>query len=212
MRRPLFIALALLIGAALAAPAAQAARVDPKHTRYRFFQDLSVTPPFPAIPGRVFFGVLFKENSHGEMTPREAVSYRMTQVPVSCNPGGGFGLWSGGNAFSKYTYFSATLANGRFSHTFGSEWPEGYAPKGDLNGTVLKRLKRGGRVTRTARVDGTFNVEDWDPFGLTGIRENCTSSGSYSASTCKTPRMSPTAPNYSRWKRWKVPKCYTAPW
>jgi hypothetical protein len=208
MKRALPIALASLIGLALCVPAAQASRADPHHTRYRFFQDLSVTSPFP---GRIFFGVLFKENSHGEFTRREVVSYRL-QVGVSCNPGGDSVFGIGGNVFAKYSYFGATLTNGRFAHTFGSEVPEGYPLKGDLSGTVLKRLKRGGRVTRKARVDGTFNVEDWDPFGLTGVQENCTSSGSYSASTCKTPRMSPTAPNYSRWKRWKVPKCYTAPW
>ena len=206
MKRALSIALASLVATVLAVPTAQASRADPHHSRYRFFQDLSVTSPFP---GRIFLGVLFKENSHGELTPREAVSERL-QVGVSCNPGGNSVFSIGGNAFSKYAYFSAVLTNGRFSHPFGSEVPEGYPLKGDLIGTVLKRLKRGGRVVRTARVDGTFNLEDWDPF--TGVQENCASSGSYSASTCKTPRMSPTAPNYSRWKRWKVPKCYTAPW
>ena len=54
--------------------------------------------------------------------------------------------------------------------------------KGGLSGTVLKRLKRGGRVTRTARVDGTFDVEDWDPYWPGGAQDNCTSpASSYSA-------------------------------
>ena len=206
MRRLLVASFASMLAVALIAPTAQASRVDPQHTRYRFFQDLNVTSPFP---GRILFAVLFKENSHGELTPREAVSYHL-QVGVSCNPGGDSVFSIGGNAFSKYAYFDAALTNGHFSHTFGSEFPEGYPLKGDLSGTVLKRLKRGGRLTRPARVDGTFNVEDWDPFA--GVKENCTSSGSYSASTCKQRWMSPRAPNYSRWKRWKVPKCYTSPW
>ena len=98
-------------------------------------------------------------------------------------------------------------------HPDQSELPDGATRlKGDLIGTVMKRLKRGGRVVRTARVDGTFNIEDWDPFGPTGAQQNCTSSGSYSASTCKTPHMSPQSPHYDRWKRWKVPKCFGTLW
>jgi len=80
------------------------------------------------------------------------------------------------------------------------------------SGTVLKRQKRGGRLVRTARVDGSFNVADFDPIGLTGIQENCTTSGSYSASTCKPRWMSPRSPQFSKWKRWKVPKCFASVW
>ncbi len=210
MKCALSIALACLLAAALPVPSAQASRVDPQHSRYRFFQDLSMTSPFP---GRIFLGVLFKENRHGELTPRQAVSERL-QVGVSCNPGGNSVFSIAGNAFSKYGSFSEVLTKGRFFHTFGSEVSEaaGLLINGHLSGTVLKRLKRGGRVVRTARVDGSFNLEDWDPSGPTGVLQNCTSSGSFSASPCKTPHMSPTAPNYGRWKRWKVPKCYTTPW
>jgi hypothetical protein len=207
MKLALSIALVSLIGGALAVPAAQATRFDP-HARYRFFQDRSVPS---TLPGQILFGVLFKQNRHGEFTPREADGYDL-QVGVSCNPGGISAFGIGGNAFSKYAYFSAVLTNGHFSHAFGSELPEGASIKGDLSGTVLKRLKRGGRVVRTARVDGTFNLEDWDPFGLTGVQENCTSSGSYSASTCKPRWMSPRSPHYDRWKRWKVPKCFGSVW
>ena len=210
MRRLLSIALALLIGVALAVPVAQATRADPQHTRYRFFQDLSVTSP---LPGRILFGVLFKQNRHGEFTPREVDGYAL-QVGVSCNPGSDSFLDIGGNAFSKYRYFSEALTNGRFSHTFGSELPDTPVPSviGGLSGTVLKRLKRGGRVVRVARADGTFNVEDWDPFGPTGAQENCTSSGSYSASTCKPRSMSPRSPKFSQWRRWQVPKCFGYVW
>jgi hypothetical protein len=207
MKRALFIAFVLLIGGALAVPAAQATRFDP-HTRYRFFQDLSVTSPFA---GRILFGVRFEQNRHGEFTPRVAVGYRL-QTGVSCSPGGDAAFSIGANGFSKYGWFSEVLTNGHFSHTFGSELPDPSLIKGDLIGTVLKRLKRAGRVVRTARVDGTFNVEDWDPSGPTGAQQNCTSSGSYSASTCKTPHMSPQSPHYDRWKRWKVPKCFGTLW
>ena len=208
MRRLLSIALALLIGSALAVPTAQAARVE-SPARYRFFQDVSI-PRFE-FPGRILFGVRYERNRHGEFTPRVAVGYRL-QVGMNCNPGGSSLFSIGANAFSKYGYFSEVLTNGHFSHPFGSELPDPSLIKGDLIGTVLNRLKRGGRVVRTARVDGTFNVEDWDPFGLAGVQENCTTSGSYSASTCKTPRMSPQSPHFDRWKRWKVPKCFGTPW
>jgi hypothetical protein len=210
MKRALSIALASLIGVAVAVPTAQASRVDPQHTRYRYFQDRSVTGQFP---GWIVFGVLYRENRHGEFTPREVVAYHL-QVGVSCNPGGNTLFGFGGNAFSKYAYFVGPLTDGRFSHRFEDqfEYPPLAPWKGDLSGRVLKRLKRGGRVTRTARIDGTFNVEDWDPYGQAGVLENCTSpSASYSATTCKL-RMSPIAPNYGRWKRWKVPVCHPGPW
>ncbi len=208
LRRALFIAFILLIGGGLIVPTAQATFFHP-HARYRFFQDLSVTSPFP---GRILFGVLFKQNRHGEFTPRRAVGYRL-QVGVSCNPGGNSAFSIGGNGFSKYAYFSAKLIKGRFFHAFGSEVPDGgLSTKGDLRAKVLKKRKRNGRVTRKARVNGTFNVEDWDPYGLAGVQENCTSAGSYSAPTCKPPRMSPQSPKYNRWKRWKVPKCFASLW
>jgi hypothetical protein len=207
MKRALSIALALLIGAALAVPTAQATRFDP-HARNRYFQDLSVTGPFP---GRIVIGVLYRENRHGEFTPREAVAYSL-QVGVSCNPGGEALFDAGGDAASKYAYFHQRLTNGRFSHRFENQFENpALAPvKGDLSGRVLKRLKRRGRVTRTARVNGTFNVEDWDPYGQAGVQENC-SSASYSATPCKV-WMSSRAPHYDRWKRWKVPVCYLNPY
>jgi hypothetical protein len=132
---------------------------------------------------------------------------------VSCNPGGQTELGVGGNGFSKYTYFSQTLTNGRFATRFENlfESPQMAPVKGDLQGKVLKRLKRGGRVTRKAHVNGSFDVQDYDPYGLTGVQENCIASGTYSATTCKR-WMSSRAPNYSRWKRWKVPVCSLTPW
>jgi hypothetical protein len=202
-------ALGLVLAAVTAVPISLASRVDPQNTRYRYFQDLSVTGQFP---GRIVFGLLYRENRHGEFTPREAVAYSL-DVGVSCNPGGAAEFGFGGSATSKYAYFRQVLQDGRFSHRFENQFenPQLAPWKGSLNGRVLKRLKRSGRVTRTARIDGTFNVEDWDPYGMAGIRENCTTSASYSATPCKV-RMSPRSPHYDRWKRWKVPVCYQSPW
>ena len=209
MKHAFSIAFALLIGLVLAVPAAQATRFDP-HARNRYFQDLSVTGQFP---GRIVIAVLYRENRHGEFTPREAVAYDL-RVGVTCNPGGDSVFGIGGDAHSYFAYFDHPLTNGRFSHRFEDQFETpALAPwKGGLSGTVLKRLKRGGRVTRTARIDGTFNVEDWDPYWPGGAQDNCTSpASSYSATPCKVWR-SPKAPHYDRWKRWKVPVCYVYPW
>jgi hypothetical protein len=209
MKRAVSIAVVSLLGAALLAPAAQASRPDPQHTRYRYFQDRSTTG---ANPGQIFFGLLYKQNRKGEFTPREILGYSL-HTPVTCNPGGPSDLSFGGNGFSKYTYFRQTLTNGQFATRFENlfESPQTAPVKGDLHGTVLKRLKQGGRVTRTARVHGSFDVQDYDPYGLTGVQENCIAAGSYSATTCKR-RMSPRAPNYDRWRRWNVPVCSQTPW
>jgi hypothetical protein len=214
MKRPLRFALICAVAASLtatglAAPTAQAGRVDPQNTRYRYFQDLSMSGQFQ---GRILFGALYAKNRAGQFTPRELVSLHL-ETGVSCNPGGDIPFAIGGNAASKYGYFAASLTNGRFAHIFGSELSEAQAPtiQGGISGTVLKRVKRDGRVTRTARIDGSFLVADWDPFGMTGVQENCTSAGTYSAVPCKR-RMGSRAPNFNRWKRWKVPICYQDPW
>ena len=209
MRRAVSITVVALIGAALVAPAAQGSRTDPQHTRYRYFQDLSVTG---AYPGQVYFGLLYKQNRSGEFTPREMMGYSV-RAQGSCNPGGQAQVGAGGNAFSKYLYFRQTLTNGLFATRFENlfESPSVAPVRGDLHGMVLKRLKRGGRVIRTAHVNGSFDVEDYDPYGLTGVQENCVASGTFSATTCKR-LMSSRSPNYGRWKRWKVPKCSHTPW
>jgi hypothetical protein len=196
-------ALALLLGA-LFASTALASRADPEHTRYRFFQDTALTGTYP---GQIAFAVLYEQNRKGIFTPREMVGYQL-QVQASCNPGGMAEFGIGGNAFAKYSYFAVPLMNGQWSHRFESQFenPQTAPWHGELSGTVLKRLKRGGRVIRTARLDGSFDLQDWDPYGMTGVQENCISSGSYSATTCKR-RMSPRSPNYDKWKRWRVPVC-----
>ena len=198
--------LALLLTGALLASTAVASRVNPQHTRYRYFQDLTVTG---AHTDRIVFAVLFA-NRKGNST-REMVSYDL-RTQVSCNPGGVSELGIGGNAFAKYSYFMEPLTNGHWAHRFEDQFENAQAAplKGDLSGTVLERLKRGGRVTRTARVDGAFDIQDWDPYGLTGVQETDISSGSYSATPCKR-RTSPRAPNYSRWKRWKMPSATRTP-
>jgi hypothetical protein len=204
MKRALFITLASLIGVALVVPTAQAAVSVP---RDRFFQDLSVNSKV-RLPGRIVIVVQYTKNRRGEFTPREAVGYSF-QAGAICSPGQSL-FAAGGNAISPFAEFHPVVTNGRFSHRFENqaENPSLAAARGELTGTVLKRLKRRGRVTRTARIDGTFNVEDWDPFP--GVQENCTTSGSYSATPCK-PWLSPRNPNYDRWKRWKVPVCYVDP-
>ena len=84
-------------------------------------------------------------------------------------------------------------------HRFGSEQPESSTLEGDLNGTVLKKQKQGKRVTRTARVNGAFDVEDWDLDP--GVTENCISSASYSATQCKRGRQKDDRPRwYREWR------------
>jgi hypothetical protein len=202
-------ALAVGLVTVIAAPIAFASRVDPQNTRYRYFEDLNLSGQFQ---GRVLFGALYAKNPAGQFTARELVSLHL-ETGVSCNPGGDIPFAIGGNAASKYGYFAASLTKGRFAHTFGSELSEAQAPtiQGGMSGTVLKRQKRAGRVTRTARIEGSFLVADWDPFGMTGVQENCTSAGTYSATPCKR-RMGSQAPKFNRWKRWKVPVCYQDPW
>jgi hypothetical protein len=200
-------ALALLLTGALFASTALAGRADPQHTRYRFFQDTNLG----SNSGQISFAVLYRQNRKDTFTPREMVGYQL-QTPVSCNPGGPSNLQTGGNAFAKYSYFAATLMSGQWSHRFEDQYesPQMAPLKGSLAGTVFARKKRAGRVVRTARIDGSFTVEDWDPYGLTGVQENCTGSGSYSATTCKR-WMSSRSPNYDRWKRWDVPVCRLSP-
>lgn len=209
MKRALSIAIVVLLGVALTAPAAQAGRTDPQHTRYRYFQDLNVTGAYPA---EVSFGLLYKQNRSEEFTPREMMGYSV-RAQSSCNPSGQAPVSASANAFSKYGYFHQTLTNGLFSTRLENPYENpAMAPiKGDLHGKVLKREKRGGRVIRTARVNGSFNVENFDPDGPAGAQQNCVASGTFSATTCKR-RMSPRSPNFGRWKRWKVPKCGHLPW
>jgi hypothetical protein len=204
MRRVRVTVFASLLALAVLAPAAAQGT-----TKYRYWQDLSVSGPFA---GQISLAVAYEDrHGNGKFTPRFAAAYQL-RAQVSCNPGGETDFGTGGNAYAKYSYFKEGLTNGRFDHRFEDQFPSPQvAPlKGDLNGTVLKRVKRGNRVTRTARVNGAFDVEDWDPYGLAGVRENCISFGSYSATPCKRRRSKRDRP---RWYReWKVPICSVDPW
>jgi hypothetical protein len=196
MRRLLITGLASLLALAVIAPAAAQGT-----TKVRAFQDLSLSGPFP---GQFFVNVQYKDrNGNRKFTPRYAVGYRL-QVQLSCDPGGETGLNLAGNAYAKYAYFKEKLRKGRFAHRFGSEVSESSSLKGDLSGLVGKRLKRDTLPKRTARVNGAFDVEDWDP--NPGVLENCISHGSYSASPCKRKRSK--RDPWPRWYReWKVPVC-----
>ncbi|HSD23256.1 MAG TPA: hypothetical protein VLB79_02915, partial [Solirubrobacterales bacterium] len=204
-RRLLIAAFASLLAVPVIAPAAAQGT-----TKYRYWQDLSASGPFP---GRISLAIAYEDrHGNGKFTPRYAAAYQLL-TKVSCNPGGETDFGFGGNAASKYAYFAPAITNGRFDHRFENQFenPQLAPWKGDLNGTVLKRLKRGNRVIRTARVNGTFEVEDWDPYGLAGVRENCTSFGSYySATPCKRWRSKRDRPRWYR--KWKVPICSMDPW
>jgi hypothetical protein len=201
MRRALIVVVASLVSLVVVAPAAAQGP-----TKYRYWQDLSVTGPFP---GQIVLTVAYEDrDGNGKFKAQRVASYHL-RVQVSCNPGGVSALEARGNEASKYSYFSEALVNGRFAHRFEDEVePQVATERGDLNGTLLKRLKRGNQVTRTARVNGAFDVEDWDP--VPGVRENCISFGSYSATPCKRWRPQRDRP---RWYReWKAPICSIDPW
>jgi hypothetical protein len=76
-----------------------------------------------------------------------------------------------------YAPFKQRLKKGRFATRFEAQLdPLRRPPMGDLNGRVTLKS-----------VNGSFNVEDWDP--NPGARENCISSGSYSATPCGDPKF-----------------------
>jgi len=203
MKRTLTVVFASLLAVAVIAPgAAQGA------TKYRYFQDLNVSGPFA---GEISLAVLYKDKrGNRKFTAREVHAYDL-QVKTSCNPGGEAVLDFGGHAFSKFNYFRVALnRKGRFAHRFENqaEVPEVSGIRGELKGRVLRRLKRGKKVTRPPRVNGAFNVEDWDP--NSGVKENCISYGSYSATPCKRWRSKRDRPRWYR--KWKVPVCSIDPW
>ena len=160
MKRALTAAALSVLLMALLSPAAQGKQ------KQRQFQDLTVTGSFPA---QIYFTVIFKDN-HGnrKFKPRWITGYAL-QTQVSCNPGGLSHLFIAENEDSTVAHFKQRLKKGRFATRFEAELdPQLRPPIGDLSG----------RVTHTA-VNGTFNVQDWDP--NPGGRANCIASGSFSA-------------------------------
>lgn len=193
MSRVLTVVLASLAALVVVAPAAAQGT-----TKYRYWQDRSVSGP---SPGRIVLAIAYEDrNGNGKFKPRFVASYNL-EVQASCDPGGETDLELGGNAFSKYSFFKGPLTNGRFAHRFENQFeqPEQSALKGDLNGRLMKKVKQGKRVVRTARVDGAFDTEG-----------NCTSSASYSATQCKRKWSKSDRPRW--WEEWKAPVCTQDPW
>lgn len=160
MKRALIAAALSVLAMALLSPAAQGKQ------KQRQFQDLTVTGSFPA---QIYFTVIFQDK-HGnrKFKPRWLIGYAL-QTQVSCNPGGLSDLFIAKSKDSTVAHFKQRLKKGRFATRFEAELdPQLRPPIGDLSG----------RVTHTA-VNGTFNVQDWDP--NPGGRENCIASGSFSA-------------------------------
>jgi hypothetical protein len=144
------------------------------------------------------------KHGHRKFTPRAAVSYRF-ETPVRCATGDPGELRFSGNEFNMYGYFFEPLRNGLFSHKFEDQFeqPPTAPLEGYVKGNGKTRRKRGGRVVRSPRINGSIHVTDWDP--APGIAD-CTTTEFYSATPCKR-RISPKAPKYDRWKSRKMPVC-----
>jgi hypothetical protein len=177
MRRAVTAVALSALAVAVIAPAAQGRQKE------RYFQDLNVTGPFP---GHVFLTVIYQDsNGNGKFRPRSLVAYSV-EAQVSCNPGGQSDFSISKSKDNPIVPFKQRLKKGRFATTFEARVdPQLIPPIGDLNG----------RVTRKGRVNGAFNVVDWDP--NPGARENCISSGSFHATPCGDPKF----------KNLKIPLC-----
>jgi hypothetical protein len=175
MRRALTVVALSVLAVAMIAPAAQGKRT------VRLFQDLDLTG---SLPGDIFLTVIYQDrHGNGKFSPRW-VGYDLEQQ-VSCNPGGLSELILLRGAADPDVQGKLRIKKGRFATRFESGVsPQLAPPHGDLTGKVSK-----GRVGK-GRVNGAFNVEDWDP--NPGARENCVASGSLSATPCKSgdPRFS----------------------
>lgn len=191
MRRLSIFVFALVLALAAIAPAGAAGA-----TKYRYWQDLDVSGPFS---GRISLAIAYEDrNGNGRFTPRYAAAYRL-RVQTSCDAGP---REVKGNAFSKYGYFKAPLTNGLFTHRFENQFeqPQQAPLRGELKGRVEKKLTKGGRVVRAARVSGAFDLQDWT---LEPGVDPCVSSASYAATQCKRWRAKRDRP---RWYReWKAP-------
>ena len=185
MRRALTVVALSVLAAAVIAPAAQGRQKN------LFFQDLSLNGPFS---GQILLSVIYRDKhgnggrpGNGKFTPQWAIGYGL-EVQVSCNPGGMSDLSIGKNSGNPSIPFKQRLNKGRFANRF----------EADLDPQLRPPVGEGsGRVTRKGRVHGAFDVEDWDP--NPGSRENCVSSGSFSATPCKT--------GDPRFSDWKMPIC-----
>jgi hypothetical protein len=182
LRRPLSIALASLVAAALVVPTAQAA------TRRYDFQDLGQQGQM-----RIQIAVFYKNKQrHGRYTPRLALYD--SAVPVSCNPPVSTpSAPSGGPpSFGTPNQNFIKMKKGSFTYSYSYEIPSsitGGAPghtSGTGTGKVVKK-----QANKPLRVEGSVSILDWEypTFGM----HNCTSGGPvpYSATPCRYPVLPP---------------------
>jgi hypothetical protein len=169
VRRALTAIALSVLAAALISPAAQGRQKE------RYFQDLSVSGPFT---GQVYLTVIYQDgHGSGKFRPRTIIAYSV-EAQVSCNPGAMSAFSITRSSENPYARFKQQLKKGRFATAFQAGLdPQRLPPIGVLTGTV----------TRKRRVNGSFNVEDWDP--NPGARENCISSGSFHATPCGDPKF-----------------------
>jgi len=175
LRRPLSIALASLVAAALVVPTAQAA------TRRYDFQDFQAGSPGQLA---IHIAVLYKKR-HGRYTPRQAI-YE-SSVPISCNPpvGAEATAPSGSYIYGKPNYYNLIkLIKGSFTYTYSSELPDVDAP-GSISATATGKVIKKKRKGKKLRVDGSASILFYD-YPRDGYH-NCTSGGPvpYSATPCR---------------------------
>ena len=176
MKRRVSAGLALLVGAALAVPTAQAAT-----RRYDFQGGF-----WPQL--RIQVVVFYKnKHRHGAFTPRQAIYD--SSVPISCNPpvSGHTEAPSGSYILGTPDYTFIKVRKGSFTYSYSYEIPSsitGGAPGSTgatATGKVIKKKRKGKKL----RVEGSVSILDYNypPFGW----QNCTSGGPvpYSATPCR---------------------------
>lgn len=187
MKRALSIALALLIGAALVAPTAQAA------SRRYWFQ---VYPGYEGV--RISVALLYKNKQrHGPYTPRQA-SYDATVSALSCNPPVAQAEANTGSYIrGTPDYNLIKLRKGSFTYS------DTYSDSSSVISATAtgKVIKKKPGVSKQMRVDGTVSVLDYS-FPYYGY--NCTSGGPipYSATPCR-----PSPYSIPPWIKKSLPLC-----
>ena len=171
-RHLLSIALASLVGAALAVPAAQAA------SRSYDFQGGSWGQV------RIQLSVTYKNKQrNGAFTPRSVIYD--SSVPVSCNPpvSGTFEAPSGSYILGTPDYTLIKLSKGSFTYWYSYQLPT--TPPG---GTASAAAT--GKVIKTKRVEGTVSIFNYNS---PPSWNNCTSGAPlpYSATQCRRPYNRP---------------------
>lgn len=169
MRRIWTIALASLVGAALAVPTAQAA------TRYRYFQDHALDAGHASI----WMIVAYKDRHRNhKFTPRWVLfNFR---APTSCQVGGNPLIFGSSPGFVETT----KLNKGKLTYNY---WVPVRSPTNDAHSAGKVTVKV---IEKTKRVDGTVTVVDYtEP----PTYVNCTSGGAipYFATPCRETDVNP---------------------